>query len=173
VVTDQRMRGVCDRRGCPVRVPSGGWLSRPTRALAHRDERVATEPDGRSARYLRQIRTLILEMRHARSMGLDVELRAADGTPITGLPDPSGGTFDAAGNFDRMLEPSEAWPTLSGIDPFNDTVLSASELGPLLQDIEAALAVATDGSERRGLLRLRVMAQRCQDEGSVLVFQGD
>jgi hypothetical protein len=121
----------------------------------------------------RQIRTLIVEMRHSRGMGLVVELRAADGTPITGLPDPSGGTFDAAGDFDRMLEPSEAWPTLSGIDPFGDTVLSAVEMEPLLLDIDAALAVARSGSEQRGLLRLRFMAQQCQADGSTLVFEGD
>jgi hypothetical protein len=43
-----------------------------------------------------------------------VELRDGEGRPIRGMPDPSGGTFDAAGDFDRFIDESyfgrsDAW----------------------------------------------------------------
>ena len=39
------------------------------------------------------------------------------------MPDPNGGTFDAAGDFDRLLEFHEELPAWSSIDPYGDTVM--------------------------------------------------
>ena len=107
-------------------------------------------------------------------MGLVVELRDRTGKVEGRLPDPSGGTFDAAGGFERLLNAGLDLPVLSWIDPFADTTMSSGAMRPLLQDVDAAMTAAKDGPELRGLMRLRVLAEHClAHEGSVLVFMGD
>jgi hypothetical protein len=106
-------------------------------------------------------------------MPMWVELRQVDSKPIRGLPDPSGGTFDAAGDFDRFLENPEL-PVLGAIDPYADTTLDVATMSGLLSDIAAALVTAKAGPESRGLLRLQTLATRCQNDSRlVLVFIGD
>ncbi len=105
-------------------------------------------------------------------MAMVVTLRRPDGTVERELPDPVGGTFDAAGDFDTVLD-SLVFPLVGGIDPYGDTALSAEQMPALLTDIRAALVNAT-GSQRRGLLRLSVMAERCLAEPALaLRFEGD
>ncbi|WP_200211093.1 hypothetical protein [Micromonospora coerulea] len=107
-------------------------------------------------------------------MGLVVELRDRAGNVIGHLPDPSGGTFDAAGDFDRTLNAGLDLPVLSSIDTFADTTMPSAAMRPLLQDIDTAMTAAKDGPKLRGLMRLRVLAENClAHEGSVLVFMGD
>jgi hypothetical protein len=106
-------------------------------------------------------------------MPLIVELRRRDGTVIRRNPHPSGGTFDAAGNFDRLLG-NDAYPVLSTIDPYTDTTWDRATMPALMNDIAVALDEARSGSERRGLLRLQVFAERCRDHRDLLlVFLGD
>jgi hypothetical protein len=109
-----------------------------------------------------------------------VELRDRTGRARTGLPDPCGGTFDAAGDFDRFIDQPpyglvpDGLPILESVDPFGDTTLSSGVMGRLIADCTRALAVAKDGPERRGLLRLRVLAEECsRDPESALVWIGD
>jgi hypothetical protein len=74
-----------------------------------------------------------------------VELRRSGSTRDRNVPDPSGGTFDAAGDFDRLLG-REALSVLGSVDPHTDTAMVSSEMPALLRDIESALADAAAAS---------------------------
>jgi hypothetical protein len=106
-------------------------------------------------------------------MGIQVELRLA-GELVRALPDPAGGSFDAAGDFDRLV-PSRAseCPLLGGVDPHGETCLDAAEMPALVAEIDLILRHARPGAEHRGLLRLRTMALHCAQEQGSLVFSGD
>jgi hypothetical protein len=94
---------------------------------------------------------------------------------IVALADPAGGSFDAAGDFDRVLpEGDAAFPLLGRVDPYDDTEFPQSAMPELISDIDRLLPTAQEGPEQRGLLRLRAMAERCAHtaDGS-LVFIGD
>lgn len=112
---------------------------------------------------------------------MSVELRGSDGRAIRGLHDPSGGTFDAAGDFDRFFDDAYGaqtvhvtLPILSKVDPYACTEMRADRMGGLLEDIATALPHAKPGPELRGLLRLQAMAQVCAKQpDSVMVWLGD
>ena len=88
--------------------------------------------------------------------------------------DPTGGTFDAAGDFDRLLGQRGVWRVWSRIEEHGETHLGATEAAELLADLDGLQAIAREGPESRGLARLRVMAEDCiADPGAVLVFRGD
>lgn len=110
-----------------------------------------------------------------------VELRDGERHPIREMPDPSGGTFDAAGDFDRFINESyfgrrADWdlPTLSKVDPYANTEMNADGMAALLDDIAKVIPEANEGPELRGLLRLQVMAETFERaHGSVMVWLGD
>lgn len=105
-------------------------------------------------------------------MALDVTLRRADGSVVRALPDPSGGTFEAAGDFDELLDLPDL-PFLGAISPYSDTTVGAAAMAGLLEDVNRALQAAT-GMTARGLLRLRVLAELCRSDRSLtLRFEGD
>lgn len=106
-------------------------------------------------------------------MGLRAQLRIR-GQPIT-LADPSGGTFEAAGDFDRLLPaPTEDFPVLRRLDPFGKTVISGADLAALAREAGQMLSHTVEGPERRGLLRLRALALAGQDgPGAEVCFLGD
>lgn len=113
-------------------------------------------------------------------MPIYVELRDRAGARVRGLTDPSGGAFDAAGDFDRFLDErpfgaaQPRLPVLGSVDPYADTEMSPSSMDSLIADVEAALLVAKAGPERRGLLRLQVLAECCAVmPGSTLNWKGD
>lgn len=113
-------------------------------------------------------------------MGIWVELRDETGRAVRGLPDPSGGTFDAAGDFDRFIDHppydqvAAGLPVLQSIDPYDDTYMPSGVMARLIADVVTALPLVNDGPERRGLLRLRVLAERCSRlPESSLVWIGD
>jgi len=92
------------------------------------------------------------------SMGVDAVLRVG-GEPVVGLPDPSGGTFDAAGGFDRLLPLNpDAFPILSRIDPEGVAEFGPSEMAAMVDEAERALALVKAAPERRGVLRLQALA---------------
>lgn len=96
-----------------------------------------------------------------------------DGQVQTGLEDPSGGRFNAAGDFDRLI-PAADLEVISRVDPFGDLVLDPSVMPTLVEEVESLLATAHPGAEYRGLLRLRCLAQACAGTaGSTLLFRGD
>ncbi|GIE90710.1 hypothetical protein [Actinoplanes regularis] len=106
-------------------------------------------------------------------MGIQVELRVANQW-IRQLPDPAGGFFDAAGDFDRLISRrNPAIQMLARIDPHGETRLGASQMQQLLAEVELLLTQATTGVEHRGLMRLRAIAERCAQERGELVFVGD
>jgi hypothetical protein len=80
-----------------------------------------------------------------------------DGDVVT-LPDPAGGTFNAAGDFDRLLRFASALPLLSRIDEHGDVEFSYSELGSVRDEASSLLDLARDGAGRRGLMRLVALA---------------
>jgi hypothetical protein len=94
---------------------------------------------------------------------------------VTGLQDPSGGRFDAAGDFDRVLPTAdERFAVLNHVEPYGDTVLRPSDMDGFLDEVDRLLKVSNEGSERRGLLRLRALAMVCRDApDSQLRFMGD
>ena len=117
---------------------------------------------------------------HNRPVALYVELRDEAGGVVKQLPDPSGGTFDAAGDFDRFVDsyPYDrvpgGLPMLASVDLFDDTVMPSAVMARLISDCVQALALAKEGTERRGLLRLRVLAEECSRRpGSALYWIGD
>jgi hypothetical protein len=89
-------------------------------------------------------------------VGVTVTLEV-DGHVVT-LPDPSGGTFNAAGDFDRLLPSATALPMLSRIDEHGDVRFSASELRSVCREASRLLTLARDGPERRGVMRLLALA---------------
>jgi hypothetical protein len=77
------------------------------------------------------------------------------------IPDPAGGLFDAAGDFDR-LGIDESLPLWSSVDPDTDTEFTAGQAGPLLAEVDRLRALARSGAEARGLDRLAALLARCQ-----------
>jgi hypothetical protein len=107
-------------------------------------------------------------------MGVYVVLVDHVGREPKRIPDPTGGSFDAAGDFDRLLDLRPDLPLWSSIDQYGDTTLSASRMDALLRELEQLLGLSVDGPERRGLERLHVMAALCRDtDGMSLLFVGD
>jgi hypothetical protein len=102
-----------------------------------------------------------------------VELRTERGDAVRNLSDPSGGTFDAAGDFDRLLGGTDG--LLRYVDPYGDTVFNGIQAADLVGEIERlATSDNVTDLERRGLDRLRVMAERCRDAVHLYIwFIGD
>ena len=106
-------------------------------------------------------------------MGIQVELRVAN-KRVRQLPDPEGGFFDGAGDFDRLISHgSPALRLLGRVDPHGETCLGPGQMGQLVAEVELLLTEAMVGAEHRGLMRLRTMAVRCAEEHGELVFVGD
>jgi hypothetical protein len=101
-----------------------------------------------------------------------VTLTDEKGVPLR-LPDPAGGTFDAAGDFDRLLG-RPGLTVWSSVEPYGDSVLGAAQMPALLEDIQRLAVEARSELERRGLDRLRVMAETCRSGSELrLHFGGD
>lgn len=101
---------------------------------------------------------------------IDVVLRDESAREVRGLPDPAGGTFDAAGDFDRLLDVDPSLRVWSAFDAEGDVTLSAKECS----ELPRVLPLAKPGRESRGLERLRVLAERCVDlQGATLLVRGD
>ena len=100
-----------------------------------------------------------------------------DWSTITGLPDPAlGGTFDYAGDFDRLL-PSWDDATFACwrfIDPEGDTFFNCLQMPVFIEELDRLLPQAKPGPERNGMLRLRTMAEfSLLRPHQYLVFVGD
>jgi hypothetical protein len=110
---------------------------------------------------------------HTRGTGVRAVL-IVRGQPVT-LADPSGGTFDAAGDFDRLLPaPAESFPVLGRIDPYGKTVIPGEDLAAVVREAGQLLGQAVKGPERCGLLPLRALAMAGQDDpGAQVCFLGD
>ena len=107
-------------------------------------------------------------------MGVSAVLVDAAGRQAGGLEDPAGGSFDAAGDVDRLLDAVPQAATWSGVDVFGETRLSSAGARALLAELPLLEAVAVDGPERRGLARLSVLAAMCErDDSLTLLFVGD
>ena len=93
---------------------------------------------------------------------------------VVSLTDPSGDEFNAAGDFDRLLPFSSNFLQLSRIDPYGDVDFGPSDMAAIPDEVDSLMVLATDGPERRGLLRLRTLAVHgSRIHGSVLHSVGD
>ena len=94
-------------------------------------------------------------------MGLISEVRDDDGRLVT-LVDPSGGTFTAAGDFDRLVPADDArLPLLSSLDPFGEWAVPFDRLGDLAAEVAVIAGQAREGAESRGLARLTAQVEWC------------
>lgn len=101
---------------------------------------------------------------------------------IVALPDADGRTFDAAGDFDRLL-PMETQlplrdapelPVLSRIEAYADVEFSSQDMPAIEQEAGRLLPLAKPGPEVRGLQRLCTLARHGANlPGAVLHVQGD
>jgi hypothetical protein len=66
------------------------------------------------------------------------------------VADPSGGTCDAAGDFDRLLPFPNDLPMLSRLDPYGDVTFTTAAMKELRDEVQMVIDRAADGSERRG-----------------------
>ncbi|MBC7373454.1 MAG: hypothetical protein H7323_05635 [Frankiales bacterium] len=92
------------------------------------------------------------------------------------MPDPAGGTFDAAGDFDRLLvdSPVVRLPVWSSIDPHGVVDLSADGAERLLVELATVILTAEPGAEQNGLRRLSALCQECARHPALtLRFIGD
>jgi hypothetical protein len=108
-------------------------------------------------------------------VGISAVVETEGGEQVRALPDPAGGTFDAAGDFDRVLpEDDDSFPMLKLVDPDGDTVFAATQLKDLVAEIDRLGNLTLKPIERRGLERLRVMAEVCRQQPNLrLRFLGD
>jgi hypothetical protein len=84
------------------------------------------------------------------------------GIHVERLADPAGGTFDAAGDFVRLLPTDKvAFPILGNLDPFDDFELHQAAMADPIAEIDQLLPTARNDRERRGLERLRTLARLC------------
>ena len=107
-------------------------------------------------------------------MGLRVELRDEEGRRVL-LDDPSGGTFDASGDFDRLVPAdSPDFPVLSRVDPYADWLVPSDQFAGLASEVSVLRDAARPGPEARGLDRLARQIRACLDRpGLSLLFLGD
>jgi hypothetical protein len=97
-----------------------------------------------------------------------------DGHQVRAIGDPAGGTFDSAGDFDRLLEHVPTLVVWSAIDPYGTTTFDSAQASALLHELPAVAELAHGGPERRGLDRLALLASVCAaDDGMTLRFIGD
>jgi hypothetical protein len=91
------------------------------------------------------------------------------------VADPSGGSCDAAGDFDRLLPVTEATcPILSRIDPCAEVRIAHADLPAVASEVAILLGWAAHDPERRGLLRLAALAVAGRaDPEAELRFIGD
>ena len=67
-----------------------------------------------------------------------------------------------------------ACPLLGGVDPHGTTRLRSVQMRSLVAEIDILLPRVRTEPERRGLTRLRAMADRCvREHDSYLLFVGD
>jgi hypothetical protein len=89
-------------------------------------------------------------------MGVCAELRVRGRAVV--LSDPAGGTFNAAGDFDRLLPVSgKSFPILARIDLYGTVTVLSRDMAALVTEADLLLEQAQSGPERRGLLRLRAL----------------
>jgi hypothetical protein len=107
-------------------------------------------------------------------MGLVAEVRGADGRRVA-FDDPSGGTFDAAGDFDRLIPADRPdLPALSALDPYGNWTVPFDRLSELGAEVSSIRGEARPGRERRGLDRLAALINACLARPDLtLVFLGD
>jgi hypothetical protein len=105
-----------------------------------------------------------------------IEVRLEDERrDVVTVEDPTGGTCNSAGGFDRLLPLDDAsFRCLGVVDPYGDTIFNRLQMPFLLDELARLDLSSVNESERRGLLRLEALAIRCQEEPHLyLRFIGD
>jgi hypothetical protein len=102
------------------------------------------------------------------TMGIHVELLDNAGHVRRHLPDPTGGDFDSAGDFDRLLHATAGGSVFDLLDEDDDVTLESDQMDELIAGIAELISEGVQPAERRGLMRLRAMAQACARDGGSL-----
>jgi hypothetical protein len=90
------------------------------------------------------------------------------------VDDPAGGMCDAAGDFDRLLPFPDDLRMLGRLDPHGEVTFTPAEMTAIRDEVQQVIELASDGPERRGLLRLHALATRGAElPHSVLRATGD
>lgn len=97
-----------------------------------------------------------------------------DGEVVRGIADPTGGTCDAAGDLDRLI-PTNSGGFLDEVNPHGDVSFGAWHTKRILAEVAALLdRIDLSGTEQRGLLRLRALAEYVVEGAHrSLCFRGD
>lgn len=94
----------------------------------------------------------------------------AAGKPVR-IADPSGGTTDAAGDFDRFVGGFDAeLPVLGRLDVYDDTALPRGQLEALLREIHHLNHLDLRDVERRGLGRLTALVEKCRNDSTTTLW---
>lgn len=100
---------------------------------------------------------------HTRGMTVEARLEDESGNVVS-VSDPGGGSCDGAAGFDRLIPyGDESYPCLGAIDPYGETTLGPLEMTSLLDDLARLDTSAASDAARRGLRRLKALAQECRD----------
>ncbi len=87
------------------------------------------------------------------------------------IADPSGGTTDAAGDFDRFVGGFDAeLPVLGRLDVYDDTALPRGQLDALLREVDHLNQLDLKDVERRGLERLVALIEQCRKDPTTTLW---
>lgn len=108
------------------------------------------------------------------AVGITSEIRDPEGQVVT-VADPAGGTFTAAGDFDRLIPADDPrLPLLSALDSFGEWSVPFDRLRDLAAEIAVLAGKAKEGPESRGLARLAAQVESCISAADQrLIFTGD
>ena len=110
-------------------------------------------------------------------VGIDAVLCRENWSRISELPDPAlGGTFDSAGDFDRLVPMFDDTSFICWrfIDPHGKTVFNRHQMPDFIAELDRLMPDAKPGPERNGMLRLRMLASLVQSRPhQFLVLLGD
>ncbi len=103
-------------------------------------------------------------------MGLEIQLQDEWGGRIEGISDPK----NLLANLLPPDEKSDAYPMLTGIDPYGDTVFNPLQISRFLSEWADVASNARTEEERKLLSEIERLARRCSDEvHTYLKFIGD
>ena len=138
-------------RGRRARSGRGGRRAAPGPAVGYYVRRAALlETEDTQAVVFDEILEILQVQRRERQVGDQAAGELKVRGQVVTLADPSGGTFNAAGDFDRLLPVAEAdFPVLPRIDSYGDGAIPNAELAALASEVTQLLERA-NGARQRG-----------------------
>jgi hypothetical protein len=107
-------------------------------------------------------------------VGVIVTLVDSEGRRIRSIPDSSGSIFDAAGDFDDLLDCDSSLPIWRTLDPFGEVLIDRSGALKLLEELPKILKMSNSRIATLGMERLQMLANMCaHSEALYLKSEGD